>query len=178
MRNKANWGGRKQAVHRYKQSQFGGQASAGPLPAWSPGVMVRNKANFGRPPAASRGATVRNKANCRRFQVRSLTLEVARKRPCHLGPRTSHFAKKRLAASLRTGLCRAKQSQLANWVGAKSRLTGCPAKAWAGEGWLCIVRWCMRSSMGASVRDSRARMALRLMGKMPMLRRIGLSRPL
>lgn len=37
----------KQTVPRYKQSQFGGQASAGPLPAWSPGAAVRNKANCG-----------------------------------------------------------------------------------------------------------------------------------
>ena len=47
VRNKANWGERKQAVPRYKQSQFSGQASVGPLPAWSPGAIVRNKADFG-----------------------------------------------------------------------------------------------------------------------------------
>jgi len=43
VRNKANWGERKQAVYRYKQSQFGGQASAGPLPAWSPGLSRQTK---------------------------------------------------------------------------------------------------------------------------------------
>jgi hypothetical protein len=60
--------------------------------------------------------------DCRRFQVRSPTFEAARTCLSHLSLRTSRFAKKRLAASLRTRLCRAKRSQFpADEIGG-----GCP----------------------------------------------------
>ena len=96
-------GGRKQAVHRYKRSQLAAQATKSRLQGGTPnaaegkGATVRNEANFGRPPA------------------------VAQPRRRHLSLRTSRFAKKRLAASLRTRLCRAKRSQLAS---ADARPTG------------------------------------------------------